>query len=157
MPPTFLARGSVQLRAIAPRFAPFINSFWESKEVLDMVSRLARVELVPVIDHEICHTSIQLGKSSIEEAKKKPVTPPEATDEAIKELQEWNEAQKREAPTEPDNPDKTVVPWHRDSRPFICVVIPSDTRKMVGGETELMKGDGPTIKARSPLFASPIR
>lgn len=149
-------KGSVQLRGMAPRFAPFINSFWKSKEVLEIVSRLAGVELVPVVDHEICHTNVQVGPEGIEGAKKTPVTPPEATEESVKELQEWNKANQAVEPTESDNPNKMVVPWHRDSHPFVCVVMLSDTRRMTGGETELMKGDGSTIKVRSPQFVSPL-
>jgi hypothetical protein len=142
---------------MAPRFAPFINSFWKSKEVLEIVSRLAGVELVPVLDHEICHTNVQVGPEGLDGVKKTPIVPPMATEDAIKEMDEWNRKKKEQAPTETDNPDKMVVPWHRDSHPFVCVVMLSDTRSMTGGETELMKGDGATLKVRSPQFLSHTR
>lgn len=148
-----IRKGSVTIRGMAPRYAPFINSFWKSKRVLGIVSHLAGIELVPVVDHEICHTNVQLGRAGIEGLRKTPAVPPEANEDAIKDMEEWNK-QKEAEETEADNPDKMVVPWHRDSHPFVCVVMLSDTGTMTGGETELMKGDGTTVKVRSPQFVS---
>ncbi|KAF2100569.1 hypothetical protein NA57DRAFT_54648 [Rhizodiscina lignyota] len=149
-------KGSCTVRGMAPRYAPFINAFWKSKEVLEIVSRLAGVELVPVLDHEICHTNVQLGPEGVEGVKRTPIVPPVSTPEAIKEMDEWNERQKVESPAEADNPNKVVVPWHRDSHPFVCVVMLSDTRHMTGGETELMRGDGTTVKVRSPQYGGAV-
>jgi len=44
--------GSVQLRRMAPRYAPFIHSFWHSPEVLRIMSENAGVELIPAMDYE---------------------------------------------------------------------------------------------------------
>lgn len=47
-----------------------------------------------------------------------------------------------------------IIEWHEDSHPWVCVVMLSDARHMSGGETELMKGDGTTIKVKAPQMVS---
>ncbi|KAJ9299615.1 hypothetical protein DTO271G3_2499 [Paecilomyces variotii] len=131
--------GSVQIRGMAPRYAPFTYSFWTSPEVLGVVSSLAGVDLVPVMDHEIAHTNVQLGPKGVDGVKDTPVEPPEAP-RVIGTHTHMPEVKKAEA----------LVPWHRDSHPFVCVVMLSDARYMIDGETELRKGDGTTIKVKSP-------
>lgn len=130
--------GSVQLRGMAPRYAPFTYQFWTSPEVLGIVSELAGVELIPVLDHEICHTNVQLGADGLDGVKNTPVDPPGPP-------VEYKERQKGQG-----GKAKPVVPWHRDSYPFVCVAMLSDTSSMVDGETEMQKGDGSTVKVRSP-------
>jgi hypothetical protein len=54
-----------------------------------------------------------------------------------------------------DNPDgKTqaapVVGWHKDSYPFVCVLMLSDATEMKGGETALRTGSGEIMKVRGP-------
>lgn len=57
--------GSVQIRGYAPRYAPFIHEFWNSPEVLDIVSKNAGIELVPVMPYETGHVNFQLGPDGI--------------------------------------------------------------------------------------------
>lgn len=142
--------GSVQIRGMAPRYAPFIHQFWHSPEVLKIVSDIAGVELVPALDYEICHTNVQLGPSGLEGVRKTPVEPPEATQEAIRQFE--NDKPKKIGITPQD--EKTIIEWHTDSHPWVCVVMLSDARHMSGGETELMKGDGTTLKTRAPQMVS---
>lgn len=139
--------GSVQLRGMAPRYAPFIHEFWHSPEVLKIVSEQAGVDLVPAMDYEISHTNVQLGPGGIEAVRNTPVEPPEATQEAI----EAAAAVKNKQRTVTDQ-SKPIIEWHKDSHPWVCVVMLSDARNMVGGETELLKGDGTTIKVRGPTM-----
>ncbi|KAH7371867.1 hypothetical protein BKA64DRAFT_698901 [Cadophora sp. MPI-SDFR-AT-0126] len=134
--------GSVQLRGMAPRHAPFIHQFWTSPEVLGIISDIAGVELVPVMDYEICHTNVQLGTGGIDAVRNTPIWPPMATEEEKRSF--------TEKITSEEEVSKPIVPWHRDSHPFVCVVMLSNTEFMTDGETELMKGDGSTIKVRSP-------
>lgn len=141
--------GSVQLRGMAPRYAPFIHQFWNSPEVLKIVSDVAGVELVPVMDYETSHTNVQLGLGGIDAVRSTPVEPPEATEEAIRSF-EQNKPKKREVTDQ----TKPIIEWHKDSHPWVCVVMLSDARNMVGGETELMKGDGTTLKVKAPQMAS---
>lgn len=141
--------GSVQLRGMAPRYAPFIHEFWNSPEVLKIISDQAGVELVPVMDYETCHTNVQLGPDGLEGVRNTPVEPPEATPEAIAQA-EVDKAKER-AVTDQSKP---IIEWHKDSHPWVCVVMLSDARNMVGGETELLKGDGTTLKVRGPTMVS---
>jgi len=46
--------------------------------------------------------------------------------------------------------DKPVVGWHTDSYPFVCVLMLSDCKDMVGGETALRTGTGDVLKVRGP-------
>ena len=52
--------------------------------------------------------------------------------------------------------DMPVVGWHRDSYPFVCVLMLSDCTNMVGGETALRTGTGEVIKVRGPEMVSNI-
>ena len=137
--------GSVQIRGMAPRYAPFIHQFWHSPEVLKIVSDLAGVELVPALDYEISHTNVQLGSDGLDAVRKTPVEPPIATDKAIASFEQTKKQTR--AVTDQSKP---IIEWHKDSHPWVCVVMLSDARHMVGGETELLKGDGTTLKVKAP-------
>ncbi|CUA70948.1 hypothetical protein RSOLAG22IIIB_09222 [Rhizoctonia solani] len=55
------------------------------------------------------------------------------------------------APPEPaKNEDRPVVGWHRDSYPWVCVLMLSDASTMQGGETALACADGTVKKIRGP-------
>jgi hypothetical protein len=137
--------GSIQLRGMAPRYAPFIHQFWHSPEVLKIVSRIAGIDLIPAMDYEISHTNVQLGPGGIDAVRNTPVEPPVASNEAIRSF----EANKSKETAVTDQ-TKPVIEWHKDSHPWVCVVMLSDARHMSGGETELMKGDGTTLKVKAP-------
>jgi hypothetical protein len=146
--------GSVQLRGMAPRYAPFIHQFWHSPEVLKIVSDMAGIELVPAMDYEISHTNVQLGPGGIEEVKRTPVEPPVATEEAIKKSEEERKSKNKD--TSVTDQTKPIIEWHKDSHPWVCVVMLSDARHMSGGETELLKGDGATLKVRAPQMVRSV-
>jgi hypothetical protein len=138
--------GSAQIRGMAPRYAPFITQFWTSPEVLSIISSIAGVDLVPVVEYEICHTNIQLSEDGKEGIRHTPVIPPEPTEEervAFEKAKEVNEIRGTDLST-------ALIPWHRDSYPFVCVVMLSNAEFMTEGETELQKGDGTTMKIRAP-------
>jgi hypothetical protein len=137
------------LRGMAQRYAPFIQSFWNSDEVLKIVSDIAGVDLVPAMNYEICHTNIQLGDDGIEGVRATPVVPPMVSAETA------NDKESKEAPANEDaGYESAIVKWHKDSHPFVCVVMLSDARNMEGGETVLMGGDGKTMKVRAPQMVS---
>lgn len=52
--------------------------------------------------------------------------------------------------------EKPIVGWHRDSYPFVCVLMLSDTCGMVGGETALRTGGGTIMKVRGPTKVSSV-
>jgi hypothetical protein len=49
-----------------------------------------------------------------------------------------------------EDDEQPIVGWHRDSYPFVCVLMMSDTTGMVGGETALRTGYGDIKKVRGP-------
>jgi hypothetical protein len=55
----------------------------------------------------------------------------------------------------PEDDEEAIVGWHRDSYPFVCVLMMSDTAGMVGGETALRTGTGEIKKVRGPSKVSP--
>jgi hypothetical protein len=136
--------GSVQLRGMAPYYAPFIHQFWTSPEVLKIISNVAGVDLVPVFDYDICHTNIQLDTDDEEAVREIPIIPPGAP------VPRGPDESGASAESNASATKHAVVPWHRDSYPFVCVVMLSDARYMTGGETEIQRGDGTTTKVRSP-------
>jgi hypothetical protein len=87
------------------RHAKFTAEAWKSKSTLDIISRIAGVDLVPVIDYEIGHINISVP-GTIKENK--------------------------EGVLVAEDDGKAVVDWHRDSYPFVCVLMMSDTAGMVG-------------------------
>lgn len=140
--------GSVQLRGMAPRYAPFTHAFWNSPEVLRIISDNAGVELIPVMDYETSHINVQLGPGGVDAVRNTPVDPPVATKEAISEF----EAALPVAQQAVTDQAKPIIEWHKDSHPFVCVVMLSDAQHMIGGETELMGGGTPnqTLKVKAP-------
>ncbi|CZR50692.1 uncharacterized protein PAC_00566 [Phialocephala subalpina] len=105
-----------QLRGYAPKHGKFIFEAWKHPETLALVSKIAGVELVPVMDYEIGHINLSVPGS------------------------------KRDANMD----DEAIVGWHRDSYPFVCVLMMSDTTNMIGGETALRTGTGEIRKVRGP-------
>ncbi|KAH7231864.1 hypothetical protein B0J15DRAFT_357848, partial [Fusarium solani] len=115
-------------RSRAPVCSSVQPSTWPTPEVLKIVSDIAGVELVPAMDYEISHTNVQLGPGGLDAPKKQEVT----------------------------DQTKPIIEWHKDSHPWVCVVMLSDARHMSGGETELMKGDGTTLKVKAPQMGCAV-
>jgi hypothetical protein len=125
------------------RYAPFVYDAWQSPTVLDIVSKIAGIDLVPQMDFEIAHINISVQDD------------PEAV--VAEALQEKAHRDADEGvsgcPWEDDHP---IVDWHTDSYPFVCVTMLSDCTDMIGGETALRKGDGEIMKVRGPGMVSQI-
>jgi hypothetical protein len=60
---------------------------------------------------------------------------------------------KKDAVITEDDED-AIVGWHRDSYPFVCVLMMSDCTGMIGGETALRTGTGEIKKVRGPQKVS---
>ena len=121
------------------RYAPFIYDAWNNSETLSIVSKIAGVDLIPVINFEIGNINISV----------------KSEEEAAEEVANVNRAKLSFDNDEgiggcPWEDDKPVVGWHTDSYPFVCVVMLSDCKDMVGGETALMTGRGDVFKVRGP-------
>lgn len=126
------------LITLSSRYAPFVYDVWKNQEVLNIVSKIAGVDLVPEMDFEIAHINI-----SVKSEKQK-----------VEELEAFVDRQLTEADEAiagcPWEDDKPIVDWHTDSYPFVCVTMLSDCTNMIGGETALRTGDGEVVKVRGP-------
>ncbi|EKD15612.1 uncharacterized protein L3040_009060 [Drepanopeziza brunnea f. sp. 'multigermtubi'] len=113
-----------QIRGYAPKHGKFVFEAWKHPETLAIISKIAGVDLVPVMDYEIGH--VNLSK------------PGDKKDH----MSSGN--------------DGAIVGWHRDSYPFVCVLMMSDTTGMVGGETALRTGTGEIRKVRGPSMGCAV-
>ncbi|KAG5422200.1 hypothetical protein I9W82_001295 [Candida metapsilosis] len=110
----------------------FIHDAWTHPATMELVSRMAGVDLEIVIDFEIAHANISMKTS----------------EEADAEVAKHEETRKEELPADANIPSpsssgddiRAVVGWHHDSYPFVCVLMLSDTTNMIGGETSLRMG-----------------
>ncbi|KAK3651217.1 hypothetical protein LTR56_002075 [Elasticomyces elasticus] len=127
-------RSSGQVRGHVPNDATFIRDAWNSPELLEVVSKVAGVELVPAIDYDIGHANIMINADGTENDC---VAPGEATDASS----EYCES---------------AFGWHRDSYPFVVVTMLSDCEGMVGGETSIRTGSGEIMKARGPARGTAV-
>ncbi|CCG25594.1 hypothetical protein CORT_0C02180 [Candida orthopsilosis Co 90-125] len=111
----------------------FIHDAWTHPATMELVSKMAGVDLEIVIDFEIAHANISMK------------TPEEADAEIAKheEAKEEERVKERKVSTSSSRHGddiRAVVGWHHDSYPFVCVLMLSDTTNMIGGETSLRMG-----------------
>ncbi len=90
--------------------AKFTYEEWTHPDVLAIISGIAGVDLIYNIDYKIGHINISVPGKKLDS----------------KDLAE--------------NDKDAVVGWHRDSYPFVCILMLSDTSEMAGGETALKTG-----------------
>ena len=133
---------SVQLRGMAGRYSGFLKGVWDSEVVRGIVSQAAGVELVPVMDFEICHANVQVrgGEDARVQMKRLPIMPEAAVGTDVEE--KWEPVMPKE--------EDMVVEWHKDCYPFVVIVMLSDPKGMSGGETAIRKGDGEVIFVKAP-------
>jgi hypothetical protein len=91
------------------------------------MSKIAGVELVPVMDYEIGHINLSIPGDKKQYDSNTMIS---------------------------EEDEEAIVGWHRDSYPFVCVLMMSDTTGMVGGETALRTGFGDIKKVRGPSKVS---
>jgi hypothetical protein len=103
------------------------------------MSKLAGIEVVPVMDFEIGH--INFSVKSEEETRTE-------LSAMIREKESFE--QDEGIAGCPWEADKPVVGWHEDSYPFVCVVMLSQCEGMIGGETALKTASGDILKVRGP-------
>jgi len=124
-----------QLRGYAREHAPFTYAAWTHPTTIAIVSKLARIDLVPWGDYEIAHINLSSKTEQQVEAELKDINRcGHVSDECIDISVE----------------EKPIVGWHTDSYPFVCVLMMSDVSGMVGGETALSVADGGVVKVRGP-------
>jgi len=112
-----------QLRGYAPKHGKFIFEAWKHPQTLAIMSKIAGVDLVPVMDYEIGHINMSIPGNKMEYDSNATMS---------------------------GDDEEAIVGWHRDSYPFVCVLMMSDTTGMIGGETALRTGHGDIKKVRGP-------
>ncbi|KAJ0314098.1 hypothetical protein Brms1b_007249 [Colletotrichum noveboracense] len=103
-------------------YAPFMDQAWNNPKTLEVISKVAGVDLIPNIQYEVGNINISIQKAASDEDKA--------------------------AAKSGDN--TSVTKWHYDAFPFVCVVMMSDATNMLGGETALKTGTGEVLKVRGP-------
>ncbi|KAI9893967.1 MAG: hypothetical protein M1814_004737 [Vezdaea aestivalis] len=126
-----------QLRGFAPKHTPFVYDAFTHPKTLSIISRIAGLDLVPVMNYELGHVNISVKTEEEQKA----------------EIQKYQEAILDQGYNESRDP---VVDWHNDSYPFVCVIMLSDARDMIGGETALCTGTGEIVKVRGPQKGSAV-
>ncbi|KAI0135356.1 hypothetical protein F4814DRAFT_19247 [Daldinia grandis] len=133
-----------QLRGFANKYAPFVYDVWKSPETLEIISKIAGIDLVTEMDIEIGHINISVKT----EAEKQ------------EEIRAFSDRAQYEADEGiagcPWEDDKPIVDWHTDSYPFVCVTMLSDCTTMIGGETALRTGTGDIMKVRGPQMGCAV-
>ncbi|KZL81256.1 hypothetical protein CI238_11667 [Colletotrichum incanum] len=119
------------IRGYGPRLCPFIFDAWNCPQVLDAISKVAGVELVPAIEFEMGHINISINDTTTELS-----------------TVETNATYLED--------DQSAFAWHRDSYAFVCVTMLSDCTGMIGGETAMKTGTGKIIKVRGPAMGTGV-
>ncbi|EFX06480.1 hypothetical protein CMQ_6801 [Grosmannia clavigera kw1407] len=138
--------GTLVLRG-AEKQARFIRDFWTHPETLRIVSEAMDVPLEIVMPAEIGHTNIQVEGATNPEMVGKLKVEPSA------EKVELSEAERA---YDPLTDASAIIPWHHDSYPYVCVLMLSETRGMIGGETYIRKGDGTAQKVEGPRIGHAV-
>ncbi|KAH7413512.1 hypothetical protein BKA64DRAFT_568854 [Cadophora sp. MPI-SDFR-AT-0126] len=118
----------MSVRGYVPKHAKFTEAAWKHPKTLELISKIAGIDLVVVIDYEIANINISLPAK----AKEGDNNGATGADEA------------------------PVAGWHKDSYPFVCVLMMSDTTGMIGGETALRTGTGDIKLVRGPCKGSAV-
>ncbi|GJC81493.1 hypothetical protein ColLi_04331 [Colletotrichum liriopes] len=119
------------IRGYGPRLCPFIFDAWNCPQVLDAISKVAGVDLVPAIEFEVGHINISINDTATEINTVETNT------------------------TYPED-DQSAFSWHRDSYAFVCVTMLSNCTAMIGGETAMKTGTGEIIKVRGPAMGTGV-
>ncbi|ETN44476.1 uncharacterized protein HMPREF1541_10146 [Cyphellophora europaea CBS 101466] len=131
--------GTLTLRN-ASAHSRFIRDFWNHPETLRAVSDAAGVPLSIVMPTEIAHTNIQASGTNV--ANMMEALEVEPSNEKIPLTDEERAYDPLKA--------SSIIPWHYDSYPYVCVVMLSDTDGMVGGQTFIERGDGMAQEVKGP-------
>lgn len=104
---------------------------FKSPEVLDKISSIAGIDLVPAYDYEIANINVAVK------------------DDPVEGVASNSTSTVKPATADDDTP---AFAWHYDSFPFVCVTMLSDCTEMVGGETAIKMPSGDIKKVRGPAM-----
>lgn len=104
----------------------FTWAAWNYLRTIALVFWIAEVKLVPVMPYKIAH--INLSSKSKENAERE-----------LKEYESETNRMRADSVTEGTRKavETPIVGWHTGSYPFVCILMMSDVRNMVGGETAI--------------------
>ncbi|KAJ5947016.1 hypothetical protein N7466_000031 [Penicillium verhagenii] len=138
--------GTLVLRD-AVKHSSFIRDFWTHPETMRIVSDASGVPLEVVMPTEIGHTNIQAEGATIAEMVSNLKVEPSV---------EKVELSPAERAYDPLKDETSIIPWHYDSYPYVCVLMLSETNGMVGGETYIKRGDGKSQKVEGPQIGHAV-
>ncbi|KIX06183.1 uncharacterized protein Z518_04157 [Rhinocladiella mackenziei CBS 650.93] len=124
----------------AAAYSSFIQDFWTHPETLQAISDAAGVSLSVVMPTEMAHTNIQTSGSTVEDMVAELKVEPDTTKLPLTDEDRTYDPLKA----------KSVIPWHYDSYPYVCVIMLSDTEGMIGGQTFIKHGDGSAHEVAGP-------
>lgn len=104
-------------------YTPFVHQAWTHPKTVELISKVAGVELEIIMDYEIAHVNMGLKSAT----------------EAESEIIQATQADAKLGLTNGED-IPAIVGWHYDLYPFVCVLMLSDTTTMIGGETSLRLG-----------------
>ena len=108
-----------QLRGYAKDLAPFTYAAWTHARTLEIVSKEAGVDLEIMFNYEVAHINLAVGNA----------------DEKKVEDNNNNKDNNNNNNNNNKQEESSVVGWHFDSYPFVCVLMLTDLSKSIGGET----------------------
>lgn len=138
--------GTLVLRD-AVKHSQFIKDFWTHPETMRIVSEASGVPLEVVMPTEIGHTNIQVEGTTIPEMCSNLKVEP-----SVEKL----DLSPEDRAYDPLTDKSSIIPWHYDSYPYVCVLMLSETEGMVGGETYIRKGDGKAQKVEGPQIGHAV-
>ncbi|KAK5941771.1 hypothetical protein PMZ80_005722 [Knufia obscura] len=127
---------SNMIRGHCPEDAPFIWDAWNDPHVLDIISKIAGIDLVPAWPFDTANINISVNT---ETDNVEITSTPQQDNGKPKEEEEMS-----------------AFGWHYDSVPFVCVTMLSDCTNMVGGETMIRTGRGEHMKMRGPTMGTAV-
>lgn len=96
------------------------------------ISQVAGIELVPWGDYEIAHINFSMGRNA--KIGCKYVESRSDTKQTRSKIESADDHYHEES--------EPIVGWHKDSYPFVCILMLSDCSDMIGGETAVLKANG---------------
>lgn len=126
---------AMSMRGYASAYAPFTSAAWKHPRTLEILSEIAGVELAVKIELELGHVNFGVKSAQKLASIQAPdETSPYGIDS--------------EMSSSSSNEMGKILGWHKDSYPFSCTLMLSDTTGAIGGELVMERADGKLQKLR---------
>ncbi|GKU21962.1 unnamed protein product [Fusarium langsethiae] len=126
---------AMSMRGYAAAHAPFTSAAWKHPRTLQILSEIAGVELAVKLELELGH--VNFGAKSPQK-----LASIQAPDETLPYTYESDDTSIKS-----DDLGKTLG-WHKDSYPFSCTLMLSNTKRVTGGQIVMALADGRLQKLR---------